>query len=95
MEIRPTPDQEALIRAAIEAGRFDRAEDAVMEALALWEEHERTAALAELRASLDEAEASINRGEGIEITPKFMRQLTKDVMERCRSRLKAEQKSNL
>jgi Arc/MetJ-type ribon-helix-helix transcriptional regulator len=94
MEIRPTPDQEALIRAAIEAGRFDSAEDAVMEALALWEERERAAVLRELRASLDEAEASIERGEGIEITPKSMHRLTKDVMARCRARLKAEQKTS-
>lgn len=94
MEVRPTPDQEALIRAAIDAGRFDSAEEAVKEALALWEERERATALAELRASLDEAEASIDRGEGIEITPESMRQLVKDVMERCRARLEAEQKAD-
>jgi hypothetical protein len=50
--------------------------------------------LAELRASLDEAEASIERGEGIDVTPGSMRQLSKDVIERCRARLKAEQKAN-
>ena len=41
MEIRPSPNQEALIRQAIEAGRFEHPEDAVKEALALWEERER------------------------------------------------------
>jgi Arc/MetJ-type ribon-helix-helix transcriptional regulator len=41
MEIRPSPNQEALIRQAVEAGRFERPEDAVKEALALWEERER------------------------------------------------------
>ena len=92
MDIHPTPEQEALIRAAIDAGRFERAEDAVKEALALWEYREREAALAELRASLDEAEASIDRGEGIEITPESIAKLKKDVMERCRARLAAEQK---
>jgi Arc/MetJ-type ribon-helix-helix transcriptional regulator len=41
MDIRPSPNQEALIRQAVEAGRFKHPEDAVMEALALWEERER------------------------------------------------------
>ena len=44
MEIRPTPEQEELIRRAIEAGRFESAEDAVKEALSLWEQRERDAA---------------------------------------------------
>jgi hypothetical protein len=50
----------------------------------------RRGALAEFRESLDEAEASIARGEGIEIT---MRQLGKDIMERCRARLEADRKT--
>lgn len=37
MEIRPSPNQEALIRQAIEAGRFEHPEDALKEALALWD----------------------------------------------------------
>ena len=41
MEVRLTPDQEAFVRHAIESGRFHRAEDAVEEALLLWEERER------------------------------------------------------
>ena len=94
MEIRPTPDQEAFIRAAIEAGRFDSAEDAVKEALALWEERERAAVLAELRASLDEAEAEIDRGEYIEVTSESLPQFKRDIIERCRARLVAEQKAD-
>ena len=39
MEVRLTPDQEAFIRRVIEAGRFGRAEDAVEEALSIWEKH--------------------------------------------------------
>lgn len=42
MEVRLTPDQEAFVRQAIESGRLPRAEDAVEEALSLWEERERT-----------------------------------------------------
>ena len=38
MEVHLTPDQEAFIRDAIGSGRIEREEDAVREALALWEE---------------------------------------------------------
>jgi putative addiction module CopG family antidote len=84
MEIRLSPDQEELIRQAIEAGRFKNAEDAVQEALLLWERRERQAALAEFRATLDAAEASIGRGEGIPITQQSMRDLAADVKRRGR-----------
>jgi putative addiction module CopG family antidote len=87
MEIRLSPDQEELIRQAIEAGRFKNAEDAVQEALLLWEQRERQAALAEFRATLDAAEASIGRGEGIPITQQFMRDLAADVKRRGRVRI--------
>ena len=50
MEIRPTPDQEAFIRHAIEAGRIDRPEDAAEQAMAMWEQQER--ARAEILAHL-------------------------------------------
>ena len=69
MEFRPTPDQEAFIRDAIEAGRIDSAEDAAKEALALWEERERRRS--EILAAVDIAQASTARGEGIEITTEF------------------------
>ena len=57
MEVRLTPDQEAFVRRAIEAGRFGRAEDAVEEALSLWEERERKRA--EFLLTLNDAKASI------------------------------------
>ena len=41
MKIKPTPDQEALIRAAIEAGRIHDPNEAAEQALALWAERER------------------------------------------------------
>jgi Arc/MetJ-type ribon-helix-helix transcriptional regulator len=91
MEIRPSPDQEALIRQAVEAGRFERPEDTVMEALALWEERER--ARAEFRETLDDAEASLARGEGTEITRESMRELTDGIMERTGAWIAAEQKA--
>jgi putative addiction module CopG family antidote len=89
MDITLTSDQEAFIRKAFESGRFDRVEDAVTEALLLWEERE--ARRAEFLASLDEAEASIERGEGIPITRESMRALAEDVKRRGRERLAAEQ----
>jgi Arc/MetJ-type ribon-helix-helix transcriptional regulator len=91
MEISPTPDQEALIREAVAAGRLARPEDAVSEALALWEERER--ARAEFRATLDEAEASLAMGEGCEVTPASARALADGVIERARARLAAEPKA--
>ncbi len=50
-------------------------------------------ALAEFRKTLDDGEASIDRGEGMDITPESMRRLSKDVIERCRARLEAERKA--
>jgi hypothetical protein len=88
MEIRPTPDQEALIRHAIEAGRLHRPEEAAEQAMALWEEQERTRA--EILARVDEGEAAVARGEGITVTQESMRQLAADVKQRGRARLEAE-----
>jgi Arc/MetJ-type ribon-helix-helix transcriptional regulator len=88
MEIHPTPDQQAFIRQALDTGRIARAEDAVAEAMALWEERERRRA--EILARVDEAEASLRRGEGIEITPESMLALAADVKRRGRDRLAAE-----
>jgi putative addiction module CopG family antidote len=87
MEIHPTPEQEELIRRAIEAGRFESAEDAVKEALRLWEQRERDAALAEFRATLDAAETSIGCGEGIPITLRPLQDLAADVKGRGRTRV--------
>jgi putative addiction module CopG family antidote len=44
MEVHLTPDQEAFVRQAIQRGRLRHEEDAVKEALALWEERERARA---------------------------------------------------
>ena len=56
-----TPDQIAFARAAVRDGRFQREEDAIPEAMALWEQRER--ARAELQADLDATEASIAAGQ--------------------------------
>jgi Arc/MetJ-type ribon-helix-helix transcriptional regulator len=36
MNVELTPDQRAFVQKAIESGRFEREEEAVKEALALW-----------------------------------------------------------
>jgi putative addiction module CopG family antidote len=91
MEVSLTQDQEAFICRAIESGRFHRKEDAVQEALSLWEERERKRA--EFLATLDDAKASLARGEGQTITQDSMRELAEDVKRRGLTRLTAEQKA--
>ncbi len=91
MDVRLTPDQEAFIRQAIETGRFSRPEDAVQEALSLWEERER--ARAEILAAVDTAEASLARGEGRPITGQSMRELADEVQRRGRARFESEQRT--
>jgi Arc/MetJ-type ribon-helix-helix transcriptional regulator len=88
MEVQLTPDQKAFARQAIETGRLQREEDAVKEALSLWEERERTRA--EILAAVDEAETSLARGEGRAITQESMRELAEQVKQRGRARLAAE-----
>ena len=93
MEVNLTPDQEAFVRQAIESGRFRRKEDAVQEALCLWEERERKRA--EFLATLDDAKASLARGEGRTITQQSMRELAEEVKRRGQDRLAGEQQPPL
>ena len=88
MNVHLTPDQKAFARRAIESGRLHSEEDAVEEALALWEERERQRA--EFLLTLDDARASLSRGEGRVITQESMQQLASEVKERGRARLLAE-----
>lgn len=88
MDVQLTPDQKAFARRAIESGRLHSEEDAVQEALALWEERERQRA--EFFLTLDDARALLARGEGRVITQESMRQLAREVKERGRARLLAE-----
>ena len=88
MDIHLTPDQKAFARRAIENGRLHSEQDAVQEALALWEERERRRA--EFLLTLDDAKASLALGEGRVITPESMQQLAQEVKERGRARLLAE-----
>ena len=69
----------------IESGRFSHEEEAVQEALSLWEERERRRV--EILAALDEADASLARGEGRPITEDSMKALAEDIKQRGRTRL--------
>jgi len=88
MDIRLTPDQEAFIREAVASGRFERPEDAVQEALSLWESRERRRT--ELLTSLDEAETSLSRDDGLEISEQSVRSLAEEVKRRGRARLASD-----
>ena len=85
MNVDLTPDQRAFAQRAIESGRFSREEEAVQEALRLWEERERRRV--ELLAALDEAEASLARGEGRPITEESMKALAEETKQRLRRRI--------
>ncbi|HXM23517.1 MAG TPA: type II toxin-antitoxin system ParD family antitoxin [Terriglobales bacterium] len=87
MEVNLTPDQKAFVRQAIESGRLHREEEAVREALSLWEERERKRA--EFLATIEEAKASTARGEGRVITQQSMQELAEEVKQRGRARLTA------
>ncbi len=84
-----TPDQKAFVRQAIKTGRLHGEEDAVQEALSLWEERERRRH--EILISVSAAEASLARGEGrIVTTPEQVTELTDDVKRRGLAKLNVE-----
>ena len=88
MNVELTPDQRAFVQKAIESGRFTREEEAIEEALALWERRERRRL--EIIAMVEEAEASLARGEGIPITEESMKALAEEAKQRLRHRIAAE-----
>lgn len=91
MNVNLTPDQEAFVQKAIESGRLANAEEAIEQALALWERRERKRL--EIIAMIDEADASLARGEGIPITEESMKTLAEETKERLRKRIAAERAS--
>jgi putative addiction module CopG family antidote len=88
MKVELTPNQRAFVQKAIESGRFSREEEAVQEALALWEERERRRL--EIIAMIDEADASLARGEGREFTRETTQALADDIKQCLRRRIAAE-----
>ena len=89
MEVQLTDDQKAFARQAVKSGRYNREEDALQEALSLWERQERRRA--EILAAVDQAEASLARGEGRSVTTQQeTTQLADEIKRRGLSRLSAE-----
>ena len=88
MEVQLTSDQKAFARRAVESGRLRSEEEAVEEALALWEERERRRVA--FLATIEDSRASLARGEGRVSTQESMRALAAEVKERGRARLIAE-----
>lgn len=91
MEIHLTPDQLAFARDAIASGRFADEQQAVQEALSLWEARERSRA--EILLAVDKAEASLAAGGGRVITQQSMQDLAAEVKQRGRVRLAADPSS--
>ena len=91
MEVVLTPTQESLIDAAVREGRLSGREDAMRQALALWEheEMERRG----LVAMIARADAEIERGEYVEVsTEEEIDALTADVIRRGQERLAAKRR---
>jgi Arc/MetJ-type ribon-helix-helix transcriptional regulator len=80
MQIDLTPEQHSLVHLGIEEGRFRKPEDAVRNALALWEKRERSRV--ELIASLDMAAKSLDAGEGTTYTSEIIHELVEEVERR-------------
>ena len=92
MEIQLYTGPKGLCPPRVESGRLQSEEEAVEEAMALWEERERRRV--EFLSTLDRARASLASGEGREITRESMQRLAAEVSERGRARLIAELAKN-
>jgi putative addiction module CopG family antidote len=91
MEVEFTPEQQAFVRQAIENGRLGRPEEAVREALSLWEGRER--ARVELLLALDEAEADLQAGRYSDCTIETLPQLADELKREARSTRDSHQHS--
>jgi Arc/MetJ-type ribon-helix-helix transcriptional regulator len=92
MEVHFTPDQQALVSDAVANGRLHRPEEAIQQALLLWEERERWRL--EILAAVELSKASVARGEGRTVTTRDESdQLASDITRRGIARFAAEQNS--
>ena len=92
MEVQFSPDQEALVSDAIASGRLHGPEEAMEQALLLWEERERRRL--EILAAAELSKASLARGEGRTIaTREESDLLLSDIIRRGMARLAGEKDS--
>jgi Arc/MetJ-type ribon-helix-helix transcriptional regulator len=83
MEIHLTPGQEAFIREAVASGRVQRPEEAVEQAMHLWEERERTRL--EILAALEAAELDLKSGRFTDYTDESLPDLVDELKREARS----------
>jgi putative addiction module CopG family antidote len=81
MSITLSPKLEAIVREKVQFGPYEDAEDVLHRALDLLEVQER---FERLRASIEEADAEIERGEGTEWSPELMDRIRKKADEQIR-----------
>lgn len=82
MEVHFTPDQEAFVQQAIASGRLRGKDEALQQALALWEARERNRM--EILAALDEAETDLESGRFSDHSEASLPQLTDDLKREAR-----------
>jgi Arc/MetJ-type ribon-helix-helix transcriptional regulator len=90
MEIQLTPAQEAFLRQAIESGRIHHAEEAVQQALSLWEARER--GRIEVLCALNEAEADLQTGNFSDYNNESLPRLGEELKREARLSLKSSSK---
>ena len=83
MEVQLTPDQEVFVRQAIESGRLHHPQEAIQQALSLWEARERSRAC--ILSALDEAEDDIKAGRFTDYTDESLPTLGDDIRRRARA----------
>lgn len=85
MDIKFTPEQNSFVHLGIEQGRFCKAEDAVQDALALWEKRERTRF--ELLAEIEAGENSPREEDAVLDSEEDIAQFFQGVEQRGRAKL--------
>jgi len=85
MEVQLTPDQEAFVRQAIDSGRLHHAEEAVQQALSLWESRERSRV--EILCALDEAESDLGAGNFSDYSEESLPRLAEELKREARASL--------
>lgn len=83
MQVDLTPDQREFVQRAIASGRFVREEDAVEEALSMWEERERERVA--ILTALDESEADLSAGRYDDYTRESSPRLVQDLKREARA----------
>jgi Arc/MetJ-type ribon-helix-helix transcriptional regulator len=90
MEVQFSPGQKAFVREAIASGRISDEEEAISQALLMWEERERQRV--EIIATVECAQASLARGEGRRISSDAeLQKFADEIKRRGMGRLASEQ----